>query len=438
MRANLKTLHFSLFILFFASGLNAVAQQASKENSPYNRFGIGTLGDSREVSVRGEGGAATAYMDPFNINAYNPATYSFLKITTLQFGVEASSRNILMNDTTTKTGTATFSYFNLGIPLKKYAGMNFGFTPISSAYYNQSDTSVMPGLGRTARTFEGSGGLQFAYIGLAGQYKGFSAGVNFGYAFGNMRRNSTLSAPTDTIIPDFRNSQFGTYSSIGGIYWKGGLMYHGTLKKDHYINIGAVVTLYQSLNVKRDEYAFASTYLSSSTGIDSAIDTVTYNADVKGKLVLPAEYSFGAHYGKSQYFDIGADFTYSDWSKFRNFGAQDSVADNTWRLSLGGEVTPNPTARKNYLSLVTYRLGFYYGTDYFNIRNTQLTYWGATAGLSFPFFHERLSTQYAKINTTLDIGRRGTTTNGLAREFYVKFTVGIGLSDIWFKKNRFD
>lgn len=438
MRANNKSL-FLFLITTFATGFYATAQKSTRENSPYNRFGIGTLLDSKLINTRGMGGAATAYNDPFAVNSFNPATYSFLKSTTLDVGIEGRSTNILMNDQSTHTGTGTFSYFNLGIPMKQYAGLNIGFAPISSSYYHQSDTTDVAGIGRMASNYDGTGSLQYAYIGLAGKYKGLSIGVNFGYAFGNNTQTSSLGS-VDSTLAGIRTSSYQTHTSIGGIYWKGGILYNATIKKDNYLNIGATATLSQSLTGKRDQYSIAQSYwLDPSTLIaDSAIDTVSSMTDAKGKIVLPAEYSFGVHYGKAMYWDVGADLVYDNWSNFRNFGNKDSVADNAWRVSVGGEVTPNPLAHKGYLSVATYRLGLYYGNDYIDMRNKQLSYWGATVGASFPFFKSRGTNQYAKLNTALDIGRRGTTDNGLAREFYVRFSIGISFNDIWFIKRTLD
>lgn len=440
MRANHKTLSFLLLTVFLGATTVALAQQSNKENSPYNRFGIGTLSDNNQNNIRGGGGAATAYSDPFSVNTFNPATYSFLKLTTLDFGIEARSRNILLNNNAVKSSTATFSYFYLGVPLKKYAGLTLGYQPISSMYYNQSDTSLVDGLGNTASSFQGSGNLQYAFIGLSGQYKGFSIGANVGYAFGNRSQASSLDYVDSVPYAYIRSAKYINTASYGGIYWKGGLMYQGDLSKDRYINVGLTATLSQSLNMKRDRFDIAATYFQDATTqiVDSAIDTVASVTGEKGSLVMPAEYSFGVHYGKWAHWDAGVDFKYSDWSKFRNFGLVDSVANNAWRLSVGGEITPDPANRKNYMSQVTYRLGVYYGNDYFYMHNTQLNYWGATIGLGLPLIKERLSTQYARINTALDIGRRGTTQNGLAREFFVKFSVGVSLNDIWFTKRKYD
>jgi len=442
MCAKTKTQYFFLASVFTTSVFTATAQDApppksSKENSPYSRFGIGMLSEQRQATLRGMGGVATAFTDPFGISSYNPAAYSFLKATALDFGLEARSRSILMNDENTQTGTATFSYINLGFPLGKHAGMSFGFTPISNVYYNQADTTQIEGIGKMARAYEGSGGLQYAYIGFSGKVKGLSAGVNFGYAFGNITNTSALFELDTTIV---RNSEFTRQNSMGGIYWKGGLLYQTTFKKDKFLNIGATATLSQSLNITRDEYAIARSY-----GADGNLisrDTANQTYDQKGKLKLPAEYSFGVHFGKQFYWDIGADFVYNDWKNFSNFGVKDSVANSAWRVGLGGEVTPDPTAtsrgKGKYFSTVTYRLGVYYGTDYISMRDKQLNYMGGTVGMSFPFRRSNSNYQMGRVHTALDIGKRGTIENGLAREFYVKFTVALSLNDLWFRRRRLE
>ncbi len=424
-------------LLFIGISFQTNAQMSNKDNSPYNRFGIGTLTDSRNAAIRGMGGTASGYSEEYTVNSFNPASYAFLRFTTLEFALEARSRSILF-DTVVKSSTATFSYFNLGIPLKKYAGMNIGFMPISNSYYKQSDSATFPSVGGVSRVYEGTGALQYAFLGFAGQYKGFAAGVNVGYLFGSNNKNSAMYIPVDSFST--RNSSFITSSSIGGIYWKAGLMYHTAIQKDKYFTVGATANIAQNMNVKRDQCTIASTYAINSSGssVDSAIDTLYAVNDLKGKMTMPADYSIGAHFGKTNYWDVGADFNFSDWKKYNMFSVDDSVADNTWRVAVGGEITPNPLSRNSYLSRMSYRLGFYYGNDYVYLRNTPMNYWGATVGFAFPFVKERLSTQYAKLNTAIEVGNRGTTQNGLAREFFVKLSVGISFNDIWFKKRVFE
>ena len=440
MRAKLKTQSL-LFTALLATGFHASAQndligpKATKDNSPYSRFGIGDLGNPRNTILRGMGGAATAYIDPFSVNNYNPASYSFLRVTSLDFAIEARSRSIFMNNVSTSSGTATISYLTIGVPMGKYAGMAFGFQPLSNVYYNAEDTlNDINGIGNAILNYNGSGSLQYAYLGLSGQYKGFSIGFNGGYAFGSIRHSTTLESIDVTKV---RNSEFSKYNTVGGLYWKGGILYKAKLKKNQYINVGAAITLSQQLNVRRDAYDIGYQYINGSNGIEVIRDTVpqTMMKDVKGKMELPADYSFGLHYGKDFNWDIGADFVYTDWSKFNLMGDRSSVGQNAYRMAIGGEITPDPASKKLF-SQTTYRLGAYYGKDYVRLYDTDVNFVGGTVGASIPL--KRNYTQFARLNTALDIGQRGTIQNGMAREFFVKFTIGVSLNDKWFHKREFE
>ncbi len=417
---------------------DAAGPKSTKENSPYSRYGIGDLVDNRQAGIRGMGGGATAYMDFFAVNSFNPASYSFLKVTSLDFAFEGRSRNLVMGNNATTSGTATLSYLNLGVPLGKHAGMNIGLTPMSNTYYNANDSLTVNGIGPSLFNYNGEGGIHYAYLGLSGKYKGLSIGVNGGYAFGSSRNSSIFQPidPYDTL--PLRGTEFSKYNSIGGLYWKAGLMYHASLKKEQYINIGATAALSQQINVTRDAYAIGFQYVGTGSSTLIQRDTIPQSTVVgaKGIIQMPAEYSFGVHYGKERNWDFGADIVYTDWSTFSNFGDRYGIAENAYRLSLGGELTPNPEAMKNYFSTVTYRLGFYYGKDYLNLNQTDINYFGGSAGASFPL--KRNYTQFGRLHTALDVGKRGTIENALAREVFVKFTIGVSLNDIWFIKKKYD
>lgn len=211
-------------------------------------------------------------------------------------------------------------------------------------------------------------------------------------------------------------------------------MYQANFEKEHFLNIGATATLSQSLNVKRDAFNIA--YTSAGGELISA-DTLYHISGEKGSLNMPSAYSFGVFYGKTFNWAVGADFIYTDWSTFHKMEDRTGISDNAYRMSVGGEFTPDPKAgTKKYLSIVTYRLGAYYGKENLHVNNTDIDYMGATVGASFPM--KRQFTQFGRIHTTLDLGKRGTTINGLAREFFVKFTFGVSLNDVWFIRPKYN
>lgn len=406
------------------------APSALKENSPYSRFGMGNLNAHSNSIIRGMGGTATGYIDNFSINSFNPASYSFLRVTTLDFAIEGSNRSVLMNDKSTNSGTGSLSYLSLGIPMGKHAGLTFGMAPVSTAYYNAGDTSTNAILGKVSERFTGNGNTQLVYLGAAGKVGGFSLGVNAGYMFGSSYNSSSIATrdSSHSYISQFDRSQ-----RMSGLYWKAGGLYNIKLKKERYVNIGATFSMSQTLNADLKERDILSLF-NNNAGQYVFIDTVARNNST-AKYILPAEYSFGIHTGKTFNWDIGLDVIYTDWTKFSNAGDRTYIADNSYRLALGGEVIPDPNSRKMFSS-ASYRLGGYYGKDYISINGTDMNYMGFTIGASLPL--KRTYTQFGRLNTALDVGRRGVIANGMARETYVKFTVGVSFNDIWFKKRKFE
>src|SRR6478735_1597466 len=156
----------TLIALFITLGVSLV--QAQNENSPYSRFGIGDLVPSQNILTRGMGGTSSAYFDFQSINFSNPASYSRLKVTTFDFGLEIDSRTLRTIDPPSKFNSLSpnISYVQLGFPLSKSHnwGMNIGLRPLSRVHYKSAIESVVEA--DTMRTlFEGNGGGYQVYGG---------------------------------------------------------------------------------------------------------------------------------------------------------------------------------------------------------------------------------------------------------------------------------
>ena len=403
----------------------ASAQSSNKENDPYSRFGIGELLNGTNAALRSAGYATTAYSSATIANTDNPASYASLKLTTYEAGLMGSTRTINTGTDKYGTGSASLGYFNVGIPLNKHAAMALGIRPQSRVFYNSVDTGYLQDFGKIAHQFDGEGGLNYIYAGLAGKSHGFSLGVNFGYMFGSIRNTSSLVNLDTTYV---LSSAFTRETKIGGIYWKGGAQYETKLSSKMYLQLGLTATLSQQLNADRQTYSSDIRQINSTT----QVDTVSYNTLTSGKVTLPLSLSYGARIGGEKW-SVMVDYNSTSWNQFRNYDAVDSVADHTSRISIGGEYTPDPTSIRNYLSRVTYRLGFYYGNDYVKLHNTALNYYAVTAGASLPF---RRSAD--RVHIAFEYGARGTTTNNLVKETYFRGTLGISLNALWFVKRPYD
>ncbi len=414
----------ALFCIAFSS----FAQKSNKENSPYTRFGVGEFRNGVNVSLRSMGSISSAYSNEYSINTDNPASYAGLKLTTYEAGAEGSKRTIFSNGQSYATGTATYSYLTVGIPLGKHFGMAMGLKPYTRVYYNMRDSVDMPGLGQYLRGYNGDGALSYGYLGIAGKIKGFSAGVNFGYLFGTVSHSSTLAAQYDSV--NSLNSSFSEYIMVGDLFYKGGLLYETKFKNNLGLRVGATFSAKQNMNAKRDQYQFTYKYLSS---IGNITDTAIQETGRKGSVILPSQYSFGIQLYHTNKWMAGIDISTADWSAYRSFGNTDSVADRTYRIAVGGEYTPDAASIYKYLNRVTYRLGFYYGKDYVELNQNNIHYYALSFGASLPF-----KRSFDRVHLGMEIGKRGANGNGLMRENFLKFNVGISLNDRWFVKRKYE
>lgn len=409
------------------SGYTTNSSRANNENSPYSRYGLGEQRQGVNMLLRGMGGISAAYNNPFAVNTDNPASYASLRLTTYEAGGEGSIRNTSTSTDHYTTGMATVSYLNVGIPVSKNGGLAFGLRPAYRTRYSMFDTVAIDGLGNVRQSYLGDGSVNYGYLGGAYKFKGLSLGFNFGYMFGTIETSNSISGDSAYLY----STAIQRSNRVGGVYWSAGAQYETKLNKKLSLRLGAVATLKQELGIKHSEDWLS--YSVNSTGTIVINDTLYSVTNQRSQVVLPASYRFGAHLYNSNKWMAGVDITTTQWNQFRKLGERDSVANNTIKIAVGGEYTPDAADTRNYFQRVTYRLGFYYGTDYVFLRNTNLNYYAVTAGMSLPF---KRTTD--RIHLALEIGNRGTTANGLLKETFMRFGVGITLNDKWFIKRKYD
>lgn len=438
-----------LLVLLVALGNNVFGQTNAagsnpingKENNPYSKYGLGELRNGNNAPLRGMGNTSTAYTNPYLVNTDNPASYSFLQRTTFELGAIAATRTIngTINgvDQKYKTGTATLSYLSLAFPAGKNGGLSLGFRPYAHSYYSLVDTvhtnsTPSSPIGSAIKSYSGEGALNYAFIGASRKYKGLSIGINAGYLFGTYRNSASL-IPIDTLSTNSAfNSQFSSNTRLGGIQWKGGLLYEVKLDSSLVLRIGASASMSQKIKQHYNElhliyYNFTDTFTR---------DTSYFVGDQKGNLTLPLSYSVGIMLAKTGKWGFGIDYAATQWSSFNselNPQMNQGLAKASYKISAGGEYTPDATNIRRYLSRATYRLGAYYGSDYLQIQNNNLPYYGITAGLSLPF-----KRSLSQIHMAVDAGVLGTTENNLIKQNYIRFTIGASLNDLWFVKRKYE
>ncbi len=432
-------------VLIVACGLqHAVFAQ---ENSPYSRYGLGDIVPKTNIVSRGMGGISAGYSDYQSINFINPASYSNLKTTIFEIGAEADTRILksLSPAARYSATNAVISYLQLGFPIKMknankkniFWAMNMGLRPVSKINYKIAETQRLPGVDSVGKIFEGSGGVNQAYLGTAISIKHFSMGVNGGYMFGNKDYSTQLTFINDTVQYAMSNTE--TKSNFAGLFINGGIQYeHRMMNKktsrESVLRFGAYGNLKQSMAASKS--AVAETILFDASGNKFTIDSV-YEKNTSGTVIYPASLGMGVTYQTMNWL-FGVDVESTQWQDYRYFG-QTELVQKSWKLRVGTEYFPlkDNTSFKKYFSFVKYRFGFYYGPDYIKVTNT-LPEYGFSFGAAFPLKLRKsyYETQSSILNTAIEFGSRGDKKTNL-RESTVRISVGFSLSDIWFGRIKY-
>ena len=170
--------------------LSVVTMQAqiSSTNSTYSRFGLGLLNDQSNGFNKTMGGAGLGVRIGNRVNTVNPASYSAIDSLSLILDVGMRGTFGQMKQGSTKVGVqnASIDYVHAGMHIAKRLGLAIGFMPYTSIGYEfsspESPVAVNPNTTQTitnSNRYEGSGGLNQAYIGLGWKvYRGLSVGAN--------------------------------------------------------------------------------------------------------------------------------------------------------------------------------------------------------------------------------------------------------------------
>lgn len=443
----------ALIFVFFL--LSAQAQQ----NSPFSRYGLGEFYSSHHIISRSMGGLGAAYADGSNnnvgqsINFANPATYSAFYMVSFDIGLTVDSRTLRNNIPTGKFTSNNFipSYLGLGVPLNKSKGLGlaFGLRPLSSINYSVENRSRVAG-DSLLTVFEGSGGLNQAFVGIGKKWKTLSIGFNTGYNFGRKETDTKLGFVNDT-VPHYQ-SKSSTLTNVGGVFLSGGLQYEVSLHKkvtpetktseNYLLRFGLTGTLQQKLkatqNIGRQTFSY------SAIG-DIKIDSISEQDNIKGTVLLPSTYAAGVTLHKTvnntrgtfEMWSLGVEYTSTQWINYRFYDQPDKLS-NSWQLKLGIQFSPDPFASRNYLSNLNYRAGVYIGKDYMNADGNGLKQYGVSMGAGLPIRKwSNYDNQFTVINIGLQLGKRGSGVNNIT-ESYVQFSLGLSLSDLWFVKRKYD
>ncbi len=394
------------------------AQDDFSYGSPYTIFGIGnnTFYNNDRISSMGVYGVA---LNGGSVNTLNPAANSSLANTIFSIGLKynylKSSDGI--NTMKTKTGNATG--FNLGVPIDRDLGWSLalGFNPLYQVDYKVMQDISVGGIPATA-TYAGNGGITKINGGMSfAGIKPLSIGVEYNFAFGNLKKLSQLDFKDENVINSYRRTE----DDLKGSFLKAGMVLD--LKKMftklpmEFLNLGFVFQSKLKLS--------SSTDFIYNTSLGN--DTTNYQtADMN----IPLAFGAGLSGKIGRQLILSADVWMQQWSDFDRGGVRQANLQNSIRAGIGFEVTPPPHADKTFWENKYYRGGFFYEKTQYNINGNSVNGFGASLGMGIPI------SRYNSIDFAVAYLTRGRTSDGLIKDDELRISAGITFGELWFVRPK--
>ncbi len=425
----MRTGRYSILFFILITGLFVSAQTGI--NSPYSRFGLGQLySENQNVISMSMGGIAIGLHDPTAINPANPASYGSLDSSMFLFEA-ALSGNYTGLKTTTQTESSndiTLRYMYLGFPISNWWKIGAGVMPFSKIGYDVEVTADVEKFSNVVHAFTGDGGINQVFLGNGFNItENLRAGVDITYLFGKSTRTSMIYFPDSLYI-------FGTKVEsnvrMSDFVFNYGIQYDIPLNSSIKLTLGANYA--NKFNARSNRNYLSYTLLG---GYDDIIeyvkDTIEYNPDEKGNIVIPQRFGVGFTLVSDKEWLVGGDFAWQNWKEYSAFGQSDSL-NNSWRVAMGGSFKPSHTNISKLYRRLTYRLGARYNHSYLNYNGTNINEFGISFGVTFP-----MKKSNTEIDLGFEIGRRGTTRNELIQENFFNFSLGVSIQEHWFQKRKY-
>ncbi len=426
----------TLFFLLFA--MKSVIAQ-NYYNSPYSRYLVGDIINNGFAYNKALGGSSIALRPHNQINYLNPASYtsqdtnSFL----LQLGVDGRYAKVLSGIDTDEAFNSNISYLAIGFPVTKWWNISLGATPFSRMqYYFQEEVNDEILGEKIGFDYTGFGGFNEFYFGNAFTISNvLSLGVNVSYLFGSLDRKQLSYLPEKMDYSAAIENKTNYIAS--DFYLKTGIQYHPIINERHSLIIGATYDFESNIDIKLKGQT--TRYNTASKGSISQ-DSLYFNIDSIAPLVLPGKLAVGLTYIFDERILVTAEYIRQDWSGT-------IIANSNFKSGLyesyrfGAEFTPVPMSnriRTNYIKRMNYRIGGNYTKTYLYTDNNNISDYSMSVGIGLPLKNARKVFSGTHINIGYQYGQRGTTDNGLIKEKYHNFSLGLTFHDFWFLKPKYD
>ncbi|MDR0421030.1 MAG: hypothetical protein LBH30_06260 [Prevotellaceae bacterium] len=406
---------------------------AFRTYSPYTLYGIGDMYRQGSIANKAMGGINYGARDPLGINSYNPAALSIQDSLVVMLDFAVGSKNIYSKSSLSKTSANTFyfDYVDFSLRIAPNLTVNVGLSPVSDVGYDierkETDPDEIYQYGDIRYSYSGEGGVNQLHWGAGYRlFSKFSVGVNMHYYFGSINRYYSIEYLTSQSFGNIFSESRTRISKIGLTF---GAQFHTRLNSATFLTVGAIYQPKTVLPVRKE--------ITTITVGDISTDT-SRNVSVNvNDIFMPTTLGLGFTLRRTDKLVFGADYTYQDWSKFNMDASSHSFSftpGKSHTFNAGIEYTPRANNLKNNFRRWNYRAGLRYSKTFMNCNGQNIIEQSLTIGAGIPLTR-RLG---SKINVAIEAGQRGTIKNGLIKETFVTFSMGINIFDIWFQKFQFN
>lgn len=412
--------HF-IGVFIFLLSVQIVAQK--NNSSPYSFFGIGEETVQKTVEEITMGRIGTAFNSEYKYSFTNPASLSYLQRTNYLIGGEYKGLRINDGTEAGAASSTSLSYFALGIPLSRRAGMSLGIMPQTSVGYSLLEEFTNNEEELIAiNSFQGEGGTNRVFMGFGYRLPyNISLGVETAYVFGNIENR--LLNQRDAVQ---RATMHKTTATVKGITAKAGVQYHKNLNNNLTLKTGAVLSFQNNLSTEGNEYLYSIDNIS-----NIPKDTIV-NSGFSTTVIKPLNTQLGVGIGQENKWYAGVEYSFRNKLEYSDAVLSSNAKVNyvpSNYVGFGGYYLPNINSISSYWERVSYMAGAHFSNTGLEVNGETINEFGISFGVGLP-----ISKQLSNLNAGIEFGKRGKLKNSLIKENYINFRLSLTLSDKWFRK----
>jgi hypothetical protein len=411
----MKTILLNIVVFLFTFSI--ISAQSS---SVYSRYGIGDLELGYSPKMISMGDIGVTQLDPEHIIVSNPASWSALSKTRIEFGFGYKGVLIADQNQSNFTSETEFKGFTFGFPVSREYGIGVvaGLIPYSRVSYEAvekfpSSDQVIPSY---KVSYEGKGGLSKLFIGSSVMLPlGFSGGITLDYYFGNQNYFSTIEFDNST---DFINTIYESTHSSTGFGTTAGII-SSNLSKD--FNIGLFNDLRLGFSFSYIGNLNTDTLLTSTSLF--LVDTVAFAST---EIKIPLRLNGGISFAFDESYNVNLDFMYQPMSDYRVNNLNDVHLRDAAKYSAAFEYKPKRSVGMTNWEQIIWRFGLSYEQTQYKFNSEGINQFSTFAGLSYPMGVDN------SLDLAIQYSLRGSKDNGLLSENSLRVLIGLSFGELWF------